>query len=42
MLALLPVQMVDEEPAFAAGNGLTVTLTEFVFVHPFELVSVKV
>jgi hypothetical protein len=34
--------MVDEEPAFAAGSGLTETLTECVFVHPFELVSVRV
>jgi hypothetical protein len=42
MLEDPPIQIVDGEPTFAAGSGLTVTLTEFVFVHPFELVSVKV
>jgi len=37
-----PAQIVDGDPAAAAGSGLTVMVTELDLVHPFELVSVKV
>ena len=37
-----PTQMVDAEPAAAAGNGLVVMVTEFEFEHPLEFISVTV
>ncbi len=42
MLAEAPEQIVALAPGFAAGKGLTVTITEFVFVQPVAvMVSVN-
>ena len=37
-----PVHIVADDPALAAGSGLTVTVTVFEFTQLFELVSVTV